>query len=110
MDAKTKKRYNAVRRTLLADLEARGLVEDVYKDKVAEYMDLWENFRAFQADIAERGAVVYDDKREMLVENRSASLAVQMSRQMLAIFTSLGFKDAACEKIGRRSADWDDEL
>lgn len=41
----------------------------------------------------------------MMVENRSISLAVQVSRQMLAIYTALGFKDDGQGRGGE-----DDEL
>lgn len=109
MDAKTKKRYKRVRQTLLADLEARGLVEAVYTDKVEEYMELWENFQNFQKDLRDRGTMIEDEKRGM-VENRSASLACQTSRQMLAIFTALGFKDVACDQSNRKAAEEDDDL
>ena len=46
-----------------------------------------------------------DAKRDMMVENRSISLAVQVSRQMLAIYAALGFKDE-----GPRQGGEDDEL
>ena len=86
------KAYKTLRKSLLDGLEVRGLVEEVYRDKVEEYMTLWRQLRELQEDIEERGVTVMDEKRGMLVENRSVSLEVQVSRQMLAIYTALGFK------------------
>ena len=81
--------------SLLENLEARGLVEDVYRDKVQEYMGLWDRLQDLRQDIKLRGIAVLDAKRGMMVENRSVSLAVQVSRQMLAIYDALGFKEQA---------------
>ena len=88
------KAYRRLRKSLLGSLEARGLVEDVYRDKVEEYMTLWRQLKALHADVDERGVSVMDEKRGMMVENRSLSLATQVSRQMLAIYTALGLKPA----------------
>ncbi len=49
-----------------------------------------------------------DEKRGMLVENRSVSLEVQVSRQMLAIYSALGFKDDGLN--AKRADNEDDEL
>lgn len=102
------KAYKTLRSSLLDGLEARGLVEEVYRDKVEEYMTLWRQLRELQEDIQERGVTVMDEKRGMRVENRSVSLATQVSKQMLAIYTALGLKPA--ENSGRRSGADDDEL
>ena len=98
----------ALERSLLENLEARGLVEDVYRDKVTEYMGLWDRLQDLRQDIARRGVSVMDAKRGMPVENRSVSLEVQVSRQMLAIYTALGFK--ARDSGGMASGDEDDAL
>lgn len=100
--------YYKLRKALRANLEARGLVEEVYTDKVEEYMDLWEHLKNLQTDIKERGYTIMDKKRGMEVENRSVSLALQTSRQMLAIFTALGFKDEAAAR--RIAPEEEDEL
>lgn len=89
----SKSAEKALKQALLDNLTARGLVEEVYTDKVEEYMDLWRQRMMLKKDIEERGITVWDYKREMDVENRSVSLEVQISRQMLAIYTALGFKD-----------------
>ena len=107
-----KKKPATVRRELrdamLASLAVRGLNDKVYTDKVEEYLDFWDHRQQLLADIAERGVVVMDEKRGMLVENRSVSLSAQVSRQMLAIFKSLGFEDLAnSSKGGDDFGDYD---
>lgn len=106
---KNTKAYKTLRKSMLDNLSARGLVEDVYTDKVEEYMHFWVQRQNLEADIADRGITVMDEKRGMMVENRSVSLAVQVSRQMLAIWTALGLKDDACSPDRARGGD-DDEL
>ena len=80
----------------------------MYADKVDEYMDLWQRRKELEADIEARGVCVMDEKRGMLVENRSVSLEVQLSRQMLAIYSALGFKDDGSN--AKRADNEDDEL
>ena len=100
--------YKTLRDSLLEDLRRREIDQNVYQDKVQEYMDLWERRQALVADIRERGITVKDEKRGMMVENRSVSLEVQVSRQMLAIFAAMGFKDQACDAVAPKGED--DEL
>lgn len=102
------KAFRGLRQSMLDDLAARGLVDQAYTDKVEEYMDFWVQRQKLEADIAARGVTVLDAKRGMPVENRSVSLSVQVSRQMLAIFTALGLKDDAC--AAPPQGDDDDEL
>lgn len=92
---------------MLENLAARGLDAEMYQDKVQEYMDFWVRRNELRDDIAKRGLTVMDD-RGRLSENRSISLEIQVSRQMMAIFASLGFKADALSS-GSRSED-DDEL
>lgn len=98
-----------LRRSLVENLEARGLIEEVYIDKVNEYMDLWNARQDLETDIKQRGVTVPDEKRGMMVENRSVSMAVQVSKQMLSIFAALGFRDIASKGSGMGGAE-DDEL
>ena len=96
--------FSELKRDLESSLQARGLVEQVYRDKVNEYLDFWVLHQELKADIKARGLVVMDDRgRES--ENRSVSLSIQVSRQMLNIYTALGFKSDA-----PRGGDPDDEL
>ena len=99
--------YKELRQSMLQNLIERDLDGDVYRDKVHEYMDFWVRRQELRDDIARRGLTVTDD-RGRLMENRSVSLEIQVSRQMLAIFTTLGFKEDALSATAR--GDDDDEL
>ncbi len=94
MDAKklAKKRAD-LKKSMLAILENRGMTDKVYTDKVDEYLKHWDLYQKLVEDIEERGIIVEGGSRGP-AENRSVALSVQVSRQMLAIFTALGFKDA----------------
>lgn len=104
---KQTKAYKQLRKSMLDNLKARGLVEEAYQDKVEEYMDFWVQRQKLEADVAARGISVLDAKRDMMVENRSVSLSVQVSRQMLAIFKALGLQEDTC---AASQADDDDDL
>lgn len=99
--------YKELRQSMLQNLIDRDLDGDVYRDKVDEYMDFWVRRQELRDDIARRGLTVVDE-RGRLSENRSVSLEIQVSRQMLAIFSALGFKEDALAAAGR--SDDDDEL
>lgn len=102
-----RREYAELRQAMLENLAARGLDAEMYRDKVREYMDFWVRRQELRDDIAKRGLTVMDD-RGRLSENRSVSLEIQVSRQMMAIFATLGFKEDALSS-GSRSED-DDEL
>lgn len=93
-DARKSKAFRELRKSLLDDLARRGLTGISYTDKVDEYMDFWVRRQELQADVAERGLSVTDE-RGRVTENRSVSLEIQVSRQMLALFTAMGFKPEA---------------
>lgn len=76
---------------MIEKLALRGLDETAYIDKVDEYMDFWVRRCELRDDVNERGLTVTDE-RGRVSENRSVSLEIQVSRQMLALFTALGFK------------------
>lgn len=90
-DYRADKHFRAVKRAMLSSLKARGLSDKAYTDKVEEYMDFWVLRQELRDDVAARGLSVADE-RGRVTENRSVSLEIQVSRQMLAIFTALGFK------------------
>lgn len=105
--AKTKK-YRDLKNHLEADLLDRGLSGQIYMDKAQEYLDLWCQRQQLLDDIRERGVSVMDPKRGMYVENRSVSMEIQVSRQMLLIFSALGYRDTAlCAGTGNED-DKDD--
>ena len=101
------KAFKTLKKSMLESLESRGLCEDIYRDKVDEYMEFWARKQELAEDIKERGLSVYDE-RGRLTENRSVSLEIQVSRQMLAIFTALGYKDEAAK--GGAGGFADDDL
>lgn len=102
-DYRKTKNFKALRQAMLDSLESRGLTGKAHTDKVEEYMDFWARRCELRDDVAERGLSVTDE-RGRVTENRSVSLEIQVSRQMIAIFTALGFKaDEALEA-------YDDEL
>ena len=101
-----RREYAELWQAMLENLASRGLDAEMYRDKVQEYMDFWARRQELRDDIARRGLTVTDD-RGRLMENRSVSLEIQVSRQMLAIFSTLGFKEDALAS-GQR--DDDDEL
>lgn len=101
------KRYREMRRGLLDNLESRGLIEPMYRGLVDEYMTLWVQ-QQLRADVEENGVTIFDEKRKMNVENRSVSLGVMVSRQMLQIYTALGFKEIS--GAGAAPEKDDDEL
>lgn len=105
-DYRRSRAYRELREAMLLNLKSRDLGDEVYTDKVQEYMDFWVRRQELRDDIARRGLSVTDE-RGRLMENRSVSLEIQVSRQMLAIFTTLGFKEDALNS-GRSEAD--DEL
>lgn len=105
-DVRRSKPYRELRRSLLENLKRRGLDCRLYQDKVDEYMDFWKLHKELQRDIEERGMVVFDD-RGRVSENRSISLDIQVSRQMLALFTSMGFKP---EEIRSEAGEDNDDL
>lgn len=100
------KAYRELKKSLQDNLAKRGLDCKLYQDKVDEYMDFWKLHKELQRDIQERGMVVFDDRGRMS-ENRSISLDIQVSRQMLALFTSMGFKP---EEIKSGAGEDDDDL
>ena len=99
-----------LKESMLDDLKSRGLVEDIYLDKVEEYISLWTLRKKLEKDILDRGVSISDPKKGYVCENRSVSLYAQVSRQMLAIFSALGFKDIALGKYINHNFVDEDEL
>ena len=81
--------------TLLDDLTARGLVQPVYIRKAKAYTNFWRVKAALDLDIEERGAIVWDEKRQMMVDNPAVGKAVQVENMMQTIFRDLGFREIA---------------
>lgn len=107
MDYRKSARYRRLKKSLVQSCQARGLCEEAYMDKVEEYMDFWVRRQQLRDDVDERGIVVYDPKRGADVENRNVSAEVSVSRNMMAIYAALGFRDEAAKAAPR---DEDDDL
>lgn len=104
----------ALEASLLADLEERGLVQPVFVRKAREYARFWETKERLDADVRERGVMVWDEKRKMMVDNVAVSRSVQVANMMQAIFRDLGFKEQAVgtakQGKGKGEVDADDLL
>lgn len=74
-------------------------MQPTYTDKVSEYLDFWVRRCELRDDVDARGLTVTDD-RGRVTENRSVSLEIQVSRQMLSIFAALGFKPDEFSGLG----------
>lgn len=90
-DIRESKEYKKLERALKKNLKDRGRVSLGDKELLQEYMDCWANRRRLQEDIDRRGVLV-PDSRGGETENRSMSLRIQASRQMLSLWDKLGFK------------------
>ena len=106
------KTFRELKASLEDSLNARGLVEPVYTELLSRYLDLWCEYQHLTDDINERGVVVMDEKRGMLVENRSLTIRHQTSNKMLDIYSALGFRDISNPKAAAKPsiANEDDEL
>lgn len=99
--------------TLLDDLTARGLVQPVYVRKAKEYANFWRVKAALDLDIEERGAMVWDEKRQMMIDNPAVGKSVQVSNMMQTIFRDLGFREFAvssARNAGKEGGADDDPL
>lgn len=103
-----KRKANALRRSMLDSLAARGLTEEIYFDMAADYMELWWHRAALEADIRENGVKIYDAKRGLEVENCAVSARVRVSAQMAKLYKALGCQELA-QKNQAPEGD-DDEL
>lgn len=105
--AARKGRRKSLRQELLANLEARGLTEQIYRDRVADYLQLKRTRDELEKDIKERGVTVMDAKRGLPVENCSVSARIRVAAQMDRIFKALGFQDLAAKSQGPNPNDDD---
>ena len=119
-DIRRTKQFRDLKTSMEESLKERGLLDTdkgkqtdkVFRDLLSRYLDLWCEYQELSADIAERGVTVMDEKRGMLVENRSLTIRHQTSNKMLDIYTALGFRDISAPRAGpkKEGADQDDEL
>lgn len=98
-----------MKNALLEKLAEQGLDEPIWRDKVDEYMMFWVMRKQLRDDVASRGMVVTDE-RGRVSENRSVSLSIQVSRQMLSILQLVGLKPSVEVYPDDGEAEYDDEL
>ena len=103
-DYRKTKGFRILQQALLENLRSRGLDQEACTDKVEEYMNFWVLQKQLDDDISQRGLTVTDDRGRQ-TENRSVSLKIQVSKQMLALFNAMGFKPSDFMGLGG-----DDEL
>ena len=103
-----KRKANALRKSMLDSLQARGLTEQIYGDMVGDYLELWWTRAELEADIRERGVTVMDEKRGLPVENCSVSARVRVSAQMAKLYKALGCQELAVKN--QAPEDEDDAL
>jgi Phage terminase, small subunit len=103
-----KRKANALQRSMLDSLKARGLTEQIYSDMVGDYLELWWTRAELEEDIQERGVTVMDEKRGLPVENCSVSARVRVSAQMAKIYKALGCQELAVKN--QAPEDEDDAL
>lgn len=96
-----------LRRTMLENLSARGLVEPIYEDKVNEYTNLYLHRQTAKQLVDTMGITVIDDNGRVS-ENPAARAERDYSRCMLNIFKGLGFNEAVTGNV--TGGDEDDEL
>ena len=104
--------YRRLKKDMLDDLNARGLVGRQYQDKVQEYLDFWCVLQNLKQDIAENGVrIPYQNgaNQSGTTDNKSIDKAAKISAQMLSILTAIGFKDQALNPKIQNGGE-DDEL
>lgn len=109
--AETEK-YKELKKDMLDDLDARGLVGRQYVDKVEEYLNLWCWLQMLNEDVVARGVYVeYSNgaTQKGTTDNKSLTIATRVSSQMLAIWTALGFREQAAGAKPQAGGE-DDEL
>ena len=107
-DFKRTKEYRELKQALLDHLAEKGLTNPVYGDMVRRYLSFREMEHQADANIAEKGLNIWDEKRQSWQINPCVSAKMNASRQAAAIYRALGFEDAA--KNALPAGDDDDEL
>ena len=90
--------FQDLKKEMIDDLTARGLISKPYMDKVDEYMSLWCLSRMLEEDIADRGVYIeYQNgaNQKGTTDNKSVEKLVRVSAQKLSVWTALGFKEQA---------------
>lgn len=89
-----------VEKSLIEQLTQMGANIPFFKDRVADYMCLWDVKNGLQKDIKERG-VTYKDVSsvgvEMTKNNPSTKELVMVSKEMSSILDKLGLSTDKCK-------------
>lgn len=86
--------YRDVRKALEDAAGMLPAMDPLITDRIEEYMSLWCQRQALYDDVRKRGPTVIDE-RGRTGENRSISLGVQVSKQMLALLAAMGLEPRA---------------
>lgn len=89
------KEYRALKKSLMDNLEARGLTDPIYADMVRRYLRLCVDEREADRELEEKGMNIWDERRESWQVNPCVSAKMNICRQAAAIYRSLGFEDTA---------------
>ena len=104
--------YRALKKSMLDDLESRGLLRQPYTDLVESYMRLWCQERLLDADIAKRGVYIeYQNgaNQKGTTDNKSIEKLIRTTAQKANLWAALGFKEMAAN-AKPPEGDEDDEL
>lgn len=102
--------YRDVRQALEEAAAASSAPDPLRGDRIEEYMSLWCQRQALYDDVRKRGPTVVDD-RGRISENRSISLGVQVSKQMMALLGAMGLgPKAAGQGVREAETEEDDPL
>ena len=81
--------YKNLKKDMLDDLDARGLLGFQFRDKVDEYMSLWCVLQQLKADTMEHGVTLsYKNGANQygVTDNKSVAAITRVSAQMLQIW------------------------
>ena len=87
----TKRR--AIKKSLIAQLKAKGIDTAFYVDLVCKYMDLWDDLQNMREDLKERGRIVTAvsaSGNTYTKENENVKLIPAYIKQMQAMLDGMG--------------------
>lgn len=97
-----------IKKSLIAQLQAKRAFVPHFYDKICDYMELYEIKKALQKDIKDRG-VSYETKSangvDIVKQNQSIKDLVAVDKQMLAILKELGLTTDAPTGISDENED-----
>ena len=103
------KEYRDLKKSLEDNLDARGLVEPIYKDMARRYLSCRETEYYAEREIREKGVNIWDPKRGSWQANPAISARDNAARGALTAYKALGFETEAKAAKSMDGGD-DDEL